>query len=208
MNLIKDAINTAIDIIRQGGIIVYPTETFLGLGGNGLELSVVQRIQALKKRPAHKPLPLIIGGLGQLEEICYLTPFSLELARDFWPGPLSILFRAKEIIPFGVKDAAGMVSVRLTPHPVARQLCTFSGYPLIATSANLSGKPPCTLCSDLDPEVLEKVDFVLDVPPEPTGELPSTLVRMLGGKEIEILRHGVISEGELSQKGYKVVRKA
>ena len=131
-----DAIKVAIDIIRQGGVIVYPTETFLGLGGNGLDVEVVQRIQAIKKRPAHKPLPLIIGSLEQLEEICYLSQDSFELARNFWPGPLSILFQAREIIPFGVKDTKGLVSVRLTAHPVARQLCTLSGCPIVATSAN------------------------------------------------------------------------
>ncbi|WP_457572436.1 L-threonylcarbamoyladenylate synthase [Desulfovulcanus sp.] len=205
MNSIKDAINAAIDIIRQGGVIVYPTETFLGLGGNGLEVEVVQRIQMLKKRPAHKPLPLIIGSLEQLEEICYFPPDSFELARNFWPGPLSILLQAKEIIPFGVKDAKGMVSVRLTAHPVARQLCILSGYPLVATSANLSGRPPCTLSEDLDPELLQKVDFVLDVPPKPCGGLPSTLVRVLPGKRVEILRAGAVKKEELNQNGYLVI---
>jgi L-threonylcarbamoyladenylate synthase len=168
-------------------------------------VEVVQRIQAIKKRPAHKPLPLIIGSLEQLEEICYLSQDNFELARNFWPGPLSILFQAKEIIPFGVKDARGMVSLRLTTHPVARQLCTLSGCPLVATSANISGKSPCTLSKNLDPELLQKVDFVLDVPPKPCGGLPSTLVRVLSGKKIEILRAGAVKNEELHQKGYLVV---
>ena len=200
-----DAIKVAIDIIRQGGVIVYPTETFLGLGGNGLDVEVVQRIQAIKKRPAHKPLPLIISSLEQLEEICYLSQDSFELARNFWPGPLSILFQAREMIPSGVKDTKGLVSVRLTAHPVARQLCTLSGCALVATSANLSGRPPCTVTKELDPELLQKVDFVLDLPPEPGGGLPSTLVRVLPGKRIEILRAGAVKKEELNQKGYLVV---
>ncbi len=201
----NDPVYQAIQIIRSEKVLIYPTETFWGMGGLGTSRAVVQKIRELKKRPLHKPFPLIAATLEQARRFVGMDPHSLELAAQFWPGPLSILCRASEMLAPGVRDEQGMVSIRVTPHPVAARLCLAADTPLIATSANLSGERSCALFEELDSEMLKKVDMTLEHGDAPAGGLPSTLVRLSASGKIEILREGRISRQDIKSRGWETV---
>lgn len=196
--------NQALQVVLNHGVIVYPTETFFALGGMGISSKVVAEIRDIKGRPAMKPLPLIAGSLEQCLKFVHLDDESLELAESFWPGPLSILAKAGEKIPLGVKDDQGLVSIRVTPHPLAVSLCLDSGFPLIATSANISGRPSCADYHKLDPEVLSRVRVALDSPLKPTGRLASTLVGVIGKRLLRLYREGEVTLQQLKEQGWDV----
>lgn len=195
----------AVQAVKDGKVIIYPTETFFALGGAGRDPEVVRKIREIKARPYHKPLPLIAGSLAQCLEEVEMDSLSLKIAQQFWPGPLSLLVRAREMIPFGVKDSENMVSIRVTPHPDAARLCLMSGTPLIATSANFSKEPSRSDFDDLDKQLTDIVSLILNSEVSPAGGLPSTLVKVVGMGRLRIIREGKISFEEIAQKGWEIL---
>lgn len=194
------------EIIRGHGIIIYPTETFYALGGMGTSPQVVEKIVKIKGRPDHKPLPIVAGSMEQCLKAVYMDKETIRLAETFWPGPLSVLVRARSIIPIGVKDIHGQVAIRVTPHPLAALLCLEAGEPLIATSANFSGKEASASYKDLDKRLTEMCDLSMDSPQSPKGRLPSTLIKVTGQQKIEILRPGEITALEIQDQGWNIVQ--
>lgn len=186
--------------LAHGGVALYPTETLYALGCAAHRSEACERIAALKGRPEAKPFPLLLGDLDGLDAIAdELPPDLLLLAERFWPGPLSVLVRTRDHLPRQVRDADGFSSVRVTPHPTARELCRRAGPALVATSANKSGLPAAALPAALDPALVSGSDAAVLAPPWPAGGAPSTLVRLLGAGRIEILRLGAVSQAALSQ---------
>lgn len=198
-------ISQAVQAVKDGKIIIYPTETFFALGGMGKDLKVAVTVREIKGRPYQKPLPLIAASISQCLEVAEMDNLSLTVAEQFWPGPLSILLRAKEVLPFGVKDSDNMVSIRVTPHQDASRLCHMSGSPLIATSANLSGKASCARDEDIDKGLIARVSLVFNSDQAPKGDLPSTLVKIAGPRRLKIIRPGKISIEEIVQKGFEII---
>ncbi len=199
------SIKQAVQRIQSQGVIIYPTETFWGVGGLGTSPEVVQKIRVLKKRPEHKPFPLIAGSLEQVLNFASLDDSGRDLAKRFWPGSLSILARAKQTLAPGVRDESGMVSIRVCPHPGAAQLCLEVGAPLIATSANPSGGASCSRLQEINSGIIQEADLILDWQPYPAGGLPSTLVRVLGPARVQVLRPGKVAQEELEKSGWEVV---
>lgn len=194
----------ALETIRNGGCLIYPTETLYALGAGVFHPEAARRVVTLKARPLNKPLPLIIGSREQLGMITGWMSKTLDhLARSFWPGPLSILVPARRDLPPEVRDARGLTSVRLTAHPLAARLCVQAGTPLIATSANLSGHPAAARPEELDRELTRQV-LVLSEKPWPAGGRPSTVVRCLGTDLIEVLRHGAVADEDLANAGFEL----
>lgn len=186
--------------LARGGVVLYPTETLYALGCAAHRTEACERIAALKGRPEAKPFPLLLGDLDGLIAIAdELPPDLLLLADHFWPGPLSVLVRTKDHLPRFVRDDEGFSSVRLTPHPTARELCRRAGPALVATSANRSGLPAAAAPAGLDPMLVNGADAAVLAPPWPAGGAPSTLVRLLGAGRVEILRQGAVSQAALSQ---------
>jgi L-threonylcarbamoyladenylate synthase len=184
----------------HGGVVLYPTETLYALGCAAHRTEACERIAAIKGRPEAKPFPLLLGDLDGLLAIAdELPPDLLLLADHFWPGPLSVLVRTKNHLPRFVRDDQGFSSVRLTPHPTARELCRRAGPALVATSANRSGLPAAAVPAGLDPALVNGADATVLAPPWPAGGAPSTLVRLLGAGRMEILRQGAVSQTALSQ---------
>ena len=196
----------AAEIIKKGGVVIFPTETLYGLGTNALNQDAIKRIFEIKIRPMQKVLPVIIGDISQLKMLVDRTDnIPLDLILDkFWPGPLSILFSGKTNLPKGVVNKEGYVCIRLTSHPVARNLCLASGYPLVATSANLSGKPSPKLFDEINKGLLKKVDMAINLYPPPSGRKPSTIIKFIGDKTIQIVRQGAISINDLKKAGLKI----
>ena len=135
--LITENISAAADIIKSGGLVAVPTETVYGLAGNGLDVAAVERIYEVKGRPAVKPLALMVPGKGAMELYCENIPeAAFALADRFWPGPLTIVLKAKDIVPDIVRAGGETVGLRCPDHPMTLELLEKSGLPFAAPSAN------------------------------------------------------------------------
>ncbi|PIE68922.1 MAG: threonylcarbamoyl-AMP synthase [Deltaproteobacteria bacterium] len=191
----------AAEIITAGGVIVYPTETLYAVGCHYAHKGAVEQVFQVKNRDVAKPLPLIVGSWEQVGRFTLANEAVTSVASMFWPGPLSVLVTMQGTIASGLKDAQGRTSLRVTPHPVARALCRLVDAPLVATSANMSGEPaPCRL-EDVDPQLMARVDGVVDALPFPQGGEPSTLIEVISATKVKILRHGAIATARFAANG-------
>ncbi|MFW5487922.1 MAG: L-threonylcarbamoyladenylate synthase [Desulfovibrio sp.] len=196
----------AVDYIKQGKCIIYPTETLYAIGGSAFSDDVANEVVQLKNRPASKPLPVIVGSMRQLDMVTGWRSKALErLTSNFWPGPLSILVPAGKSLSPQVRDSRGFTSVRWTVHPIAQRLCLESGVPLIATSANTSGRAGAAKPHELDPALVGRVALSVLDRPWPSGGLPSTVVRCMGTDRLAILRQGAVSRAALLKAGFTIV---
>ncbi len=202
------SLDAACRALREGRMIVYPTETFYGIGCNALDPDAVGAVYALKRRPYGLPLPVVIGDAAQLSLVTSeVSPVARALMEAFWPGPLSIIFPAVPEVPDLLTAGAGRIAVRLSSHPAALDLCQKSGLVLGASSANLSGTPPTADLDQLDEDILRAVAGVYAGGPAPAGGEPSTVVDILPGRErfyVRILRPGAVSVEALEAKGFLV----
>ena len=177
--------------LRDGAIVVYPTETFYGLGSLATRADALARLAAAKLRPPGKPLPLVAADLAQVAEVASLaSPLARRLADRFWPGPLTLVLPAAAGLDSILTGGTGTIAVRIPASEVARKLSEQAGGPLVSTSANLSGAPPPTRVAELSPELLARVDVVLDGGRTPGGH-PSTVVSIVSGV-LELIRAGAI----------------
>ena len=176
--------------LKEDKVGAIPTETFYGLAANPFSEKAVKKIFYLKKRPPNKPILLLIGNLEQLSLIVKdVPPLAEKLISKFWPGPLTIIFRAKESIPPLLTANTGTIGVRLSSSLVVRKICEAFGAPITGTSANISEESPLRSAEEILNEIPE-VDFVLD-----GGKLqakaPSTVVSVIDNK-LSLLREGII----------------
>ncbi len=192
----------AVELMRAARPVIFPTETLFGLGSRALDADASARVFRAKHRSTVRPLPLILGGWDQLEQVAKVPDFIMPLLRQFWPGPLSVLFPARLRVPEVLTGGTGRVAVRLSSHPVAAALAKGVGEPITASSANISGHPPVRHARDLDPELFGAVGGVLDEPPLPAGGAPSTLIEVNEQHKILIRREGAISRASLVAAGF------
>lgn len=182
----------AAGIIRDGGLVAFPTETVYGLGANALDEQASAKIYAAKGRPSDNPLIAHISREQQLDEIAaYIPEAARILMKHYWPGPLTMIFRKKDIVPRGTTGGLNTVAVRMPDHPVARRLIDAAGVPIAAPSANISGKPSPTTAERTAEDMDGKIEMILDGGPCRIG-IESTIVDMT--EEIPvILRPGFIT---------------
>lgn len=205
MNDSKQPLCVAAELLKKGGVVIYPTETLYALGANGLDHGAVHKVAEIKGRSPGKPLPLIISGLEQLQLVTsWDNEVFLRLAELFWPGPLSILVPAAAGLSPLVADRDGWTSVRQSSNDVAQALARTAEVPLVATSANLSGHSPVERLDMIDPRLAEKADFVLHSRPYPRGGLPSTVVRIVGTNHVRLVRQGAVSADDLTARGFEI----
>ncbi|MDI3481502.1 MAG: L-threonylcarbamoyladenylate synthase [Tepidanaerobacteraceae bacterium] len=192
----KEKIREAAEIIKKGGLVAFPTETVYGLGGNALDEHAAEKIYAAKGRPQDNPLIVHIKAIGDLQDIVEDFPKEAgRLMEVFWPGPLTILFRKKPVIPAGTTAGLDTVAVRMPAHRIALELIEAAGVPIAAPSANLSGKPSPTCASDVYEDMNGRIDMILDGGPCPVG-VESTVLDLSGPVPL-ILRPGGITKEEL-----------
>jgi L-threonylcarbamoyladenylate synthase len=190
--------------------VIFPTETFYGLGCDALNPDAVGAVYAAKRRPYRLPLPVVIGDTGQLDDIAArVSPAAQKLMDRFWPGPLSIIFPARPEVPDLLTAGTRRIAVRLSSHPAAAGLCRESHRVLISSSANISGIPPVSRPQDLDPALADKVGGIYDQPPAPAGGEPSTIVDVVPGPGgqgvIRLLRQGAITPDMLRAEHFAVI---
>jgi L-threonylcarbamoyladenylate synthase len=187
---IESALDDAVRILRQGGIIAYPTETFYGLGAKYDVEPALQRLCDIKKRPGKMAMPVIIGDLEQLELLTERIPDKAgALISKFWPGPLTLLFEARSRLSDFIV-AEHKVAVRMPGESFALRLARASGFPVTATSANISGMPPGENIQMVMNYFNDALELIVDGG-ELKSLLPSTIVDATG-PELKILRQGLV----------------
>ncbi len=180
----------AAEVLRVGGIVAYPTETFYALGALASSRPALARLASAKLRPEGKPLPLLVSGREMLDGVvARLDPVASALADRFWPGPLTLVLpAARGLAPEIAAD--GTVGLRVPGSAAARDLSRLAGGPITSTSANPSGGTPPVRPADLDPGLVARIDAVLDGGETPGG-LPSTVVAVEDGN-VRLLRAGAV----------------
>lgn len=184
-------------IIRQGGLVAFPTETVYGLGGDALNPESSRKIYAAKGRPCDNPLIVHIAELSYLKRIvCDIPGKAQKLADAFWPGPLTMIFRKAAVVPKQTTGGLDTVAVRMPSHPVATSFIKKAGGYVAAPSANLSGKPSPTLAKYVIQDMDGRIDMIIDAEGVEIG-LESTIVDVTGTVPM-ILRPGYITQQMLS----------
>lgn len=195
---IKEGVKKAAEIIKRGGLVAFPTETVYGLGANGLDENAVPKIYEAKGRPSDNPLILHISKLDEIEDIVKEIPKSaLILAEEFWPGPLTMVFKKSERIPYRTTGGLESVAIRMPSSKIARELIKAAGVPIAAPSANSSGRPSPTKAAHVIYDLDGKIDMVIDGGEVDIG-IESTIVDVTGEVPV-ILRPGFITEKMLSE---------
>ena len=191
----KESIKLAAEIIKNGGLVVFPTETVYGLGGNGLDAEAAKKIYAAKGRPSDNPLIIHIAQPEEAEKYCFTNEYFYRLAKAFMPGPLTVILPKRDIIPSSVTGGLDTVAIRVPSHEIARALIKEAGIPIAAPSANISGRPSPTKASYVAEDMNGRVDMIIDGGDCEIG-LESTIIKLEGGKAI-LLRPGAITSDAL-----------
>ncbi len=185
----KEIVQKAAEVIQQGGTILYPTESIWGLGCNALDEAAVEKIFALKNRPAEKSLVLLVADDFQIEQLVQEVPAIAWDLIDTAIKPLTLVLDNAQNLPGIVSAADGSIAVRKTTHPFCQQLIRKIRRPLVSTSANISGAPSPVTFKDVQPTIVNGVDFV--VPESVAGKTtnqPSTIIKLGAKGEVKILR--------------------
>lgn len=192
----KDAdLKEAADIIRSGGLVVFPTETVYGLGGDATKESSAEKIYAAKGRPSDNPLIIHIAAPEDAEPYAVTNETYYRLAKAFMPGPLTVILPKKDTVPYRTTGGLETVAVRCPSHEIARALIRAAGTPIAAPSANLSGKPSPTCARHVIEDLSGRVDMILDGGDCEIG-LESTIIS-LDGNSATLLRPGAITADAL-----------
>ena len=184
-----EAIRAAGFLMKQGGVVVYPTETVYGLGCVPSDTDASQRVCEIKQR-ADKPLPLICADIVAARKIVEMGSAAEKLAARFWPGPLTMVLPTKVKYSMWVNHGASTLGVRVSPHPVASMLAKEAGGVIVSTSANISGDEPAMSASEARDIFGNKVDIIIDGGRSQGGE--SSTVVDLTGEEVWLLRKGPV----------------
>jgi L-threonylcarbamoyladenylate synthase len=185
-------IAAAAGVIRARGLVAFPTETFYGLGADALVPAAVTRVFQVKGRPETKPLLVLVASLAMVESLAEGIPSQARAAIDrHWPGPLTLVFRARPGAGTALTAGTGTIGVRMPGHPVALALVRAAGVPVTAPSANRSGAPPPTTAGQVLAAFEGAIDVVLDGGPTAGGP-PSTIVDMTVDPPV-LLRAGAVA---------------
>jgi L-threonylcarbamoyladenylate synthase len=196
--LIQQEINKGIEIIKNGGVVAFPTDTVYGLGAGAYIESAVDRIFKIKQRPLEMALPLLVADVAQIHEVAREVPsYAWRLIDRFLPGGLTLVVYRTKVVKDIITSGGDTVAIRIPNHPVALALIEGSGMPIIGTSANVSGQPSVLTPEDVRRQIGDKVDLVIGGEPMPNGK-ESTVVDVTGEIPV-ILRLGAISRAELEE---------
>ena len=192
----SQAIEDIQSVLNSGGVIAFPTDTFYGLGADPFNPDAISKIFKIKQRPADKPLLILIHSRNQLEELTQeITDNARKLMEHFWPGPLTLIFKAAPGLPDALTAGTGTIGIRLPGHPFTCRLLETLGRPLTAPSANISGAEELRTAQQVESALGEKLDLIIDGGPTPGGR-PSTVLDTTTNPPA-LLREGALSRSDL-----------
>ena len=196
-------IKPAAESIKQGKLVLFPTETVYGIGANALDEKAVKDIFIAKGRAQDNPLIVHISNIEMLDNLVQnVGEVEQKLMKTFWPGPFTIVLEKRPIIPDVITGGLNTVAIRMPSNEIARKLIEYSNLPIAAPSANVSGKPSGTLVEDIMDELDGKVDYIIDSGKVDIG-VESTVVRVVDGV-VHILRPGKITPEDIQALGIEV----
>lgn len=188
----KNIISKAADIIKSGNLVAFPTETVYGLGADALNSNAVEKIFAAKGRPSDNPLILHISNTNQVEKLAYENDISKKIMDFFFPAPLTLVLKAKNIIPEVTRGGLDTVAVRMPDNPIALALIEEANTPIAAPSANLSGRPSPTDSKSVFNDMNGKIDLILDGGGLTDIGIESTVIDVTNPEKIFLLRPGAM----------------
>ena len=195
---LEKQIKKAISVLKNGGVVAYPTDTVYGLGACMTDITAVDRIFQVKGRPKGMALPVLLTDYSQIREIVVsIPPVAQQLADEFFPGALTIILPKSDAVPDIITGGGRTVAFRIPNHPVPLSLIKGLGKPIVGTSANLSGQPSTLTAAAVRLQIGDKIDMVIDGGRCPGG-IESTVIDLSGDRPI-VRRKGAISLEKLSK---------
>ena len=199
----EDELKASADALKDGKLVLFPTETVYGIGANALDENAVKQIYIAKGRASDNPLIVHISQIEMLRDLVLeVGNIEKKLIDRFWPGPLTIVFKKKAIVPDSITGGLDTVAIRMPSNRIANRLIELSGCPIAAPSANISGKPSGTLVDDIIDELDGKVEYIIDGGKVDIG-VESTVIRVVDDT-VHILRPGKITPENIEELGLKV----
>jgi tRNA threonylcarbamoyl adenosine modification protein (Sua5/YciO/YrdC/YwlC family) len=187
----RQALLAAAEAVLRGGVIAFPTDTVYGLGCSLFDVSAVEMVARLKRRDPSLAVISLIPEARQVEGLASeITPIAQRLVQRYWPGPLSLIFRASAMVPPRVRGAGGTIALRVPADRLCQALLDVIGGPVVSSSANLSGQPPAETAEEVVQMFGNQLDLVIDGGPR-RGNPPSTLVDVSGPRP-RLLRNGAL----------------
>lgn len=191
-------VKKAVDCIKSGGIIAIPTDTVYGVGADPFNVEAVQKLYTIKGRPEDKPIPLVLGTVEDVKQVAQnLTGYFYHLTEKFWPGGLTIVVEAKNLLP-QLTAGGTTVGLRIPNQLILLEILQKFGSPLAITSANISGQPAATSPDEFGEELTSKIDYIVDDGKTP-GPIPST-VYDISVSPPQVRRAGVIPAETLAKE--------
>lgn len=194
----KNARRRAVEVLRAGGLVAFPTDTVYGLGAVPWNVEAVARLYQAKQRPSDMPIPLLLSDASQLDRVATLPPQfrqrSRQLLSRFWPGGLTLVLPKAGIVP-DVVSPSSTVGLRVPDLPLAREIIRRAGGVLAVTSANLSGQPSSVTAQEVKEQLEDRIDLILDGG-RCRGGIPSSVLDCTVFPPV-LLRHGAVSEAAL-----------
>jgi L-threonylcarbamoyladenylate synthase len=195
--LAPQTLEQAVDLLRQGQVIAFPTDTVYGVGAHAFQPEAVARLYTIKDRPARLAIPVLLPDIEAMRDVCIdIPPVAWDLAARFWPGGLSLVLRRAPIIPDAVTAGGPTVAVRVPDHALVRELCHRLAAPLAATSANRHGQPAPVEAGEVEAALSGWIPLILDGGPCPGG-VASTVLDLTVSPPA-ILRPGPITAEQLA----------
>jgi L-threonylcarbamoyladenylate synthase len=187
---------SAVEILRVGGLVVYPTETFYGLGVDALNQKAIKKIFAIKRRSFSQPLLILIPDQDYLPRYVNEVPeVARRLMERFWPGPLTLIFFASPRLPSILLGEANKIAIRVSSHPIAQALTKGLNSPITSTSANVSGAQSPFTPEEVSFQLGDKIDLLIDGGRTP-GEKPSTIIDVTSSSP-QLIREGMVPFSEI-----------
>ena len=195
----------AANIIKSGGLVLFPTETVYGLGANGLDKNAVKKIYIAKGRNFNNPINLLVSNMEMIENVAKdISPLEYKLMKAFFPGPFTIILKKREIVPDVVTAGQNCVGVRMPSGSIAKRLVEYSGVPIAAPSANISGKLSGTSFEDILYDFKDTVDLAINGGNSEIG-IESTIVKVVDNIP-HILRPGSITDTQIQQFSSNIIK--
>ena len=189
-------LDRALDRLRQGGVVVIPTDTLYGLAADIFNEAALQKIFAIKGRPANLALPVLVSGIDQLAAVAReVSPLTRSLAEKFWPGPLTLVVPKASHLSSLLTGGGDTVAVRMPDHPVPLALARRLNSPLTGTSANASGQPDLLTLELVQEQLADAVDYIITRGPAPLGRA-STIIGVCGPQP-RLLREGALAYSKI-----------
>ena len=188
--IMEDDIKTAVEVLRKGGVILYPTDTVWGIGCDATNPDAVKRVYGIKKRADNKSMLVLVDGLAMLERYVDTVPEVAYSIIELSEKPVTIIYDKGIGLAPNLMGQDGSVGVRVTAEIFSKELCRRFRKPIVSTSANLSGEPSAVVFDDIKDEIVNQVDYVVkyrqdDVEPK----TPSSVIKLKANGEVKILRN-------------------